>query len=154
MSIESNSSNRYMHVGLNRASINIFAEPRSIGFSEDDPLCKERDGINAITIMALNLALFKAQRSLDRILCDVSQHTKTLGVVERLQRLLLRLKDLHSEQWGSLHSEVVPNVFSLLYCCIMDCYELKSTPSASSPPCYGLVACHLALECVYGAALM
>lgn len=71
MSIEFTSSNPYLHVGFNRGNINIFTEPRPINFSGDAPLREERDGINATTILALNLVLFKAQISLDKIVCDV-----------------------------------------------------------------------------------
>lgn len=65
----------------------------------------------AINVMNLNGPLFRAQTSLDMILCDLSEHMETFGVVERLRSLLLSLKGLPSEQWGSLHSEVVPNIF-------------------------------------------
>ncbi|KAJ5982758.1 hypothetical protein N7451_012858 [Penicillium sp. IBT 35674x] len=36
----------------------------------------------------------------------------------------------------------------------MECYELESTPLAIPSPCDGPIACHLAFQCVYGAALM
>ncbi|KAJ5346916.1 uncharacterized protein N7506_000169 [Penicillium brevicompactum] len=62
----------------------------------------------------------------------VSEHAKIVGVAERLDTLLLDCKDLNSEQWGSLENEAIIAVFSLLYCCIMECYELKPTPLAIS----------------------
>ncbi|KAJ5337538.1 hypothetical protein N7541_009325 [Penicillium brevicompactum] len=62
----------------------------------------------------------------------VSEHAKIVGVAERLDTLLLDCKDLNSEQWGSVENEAIIAVFSLLYCCIMECYELKPTPLAIS----------------------
>jgi hypothetical protein len=64
------------------------------------------------------------------------------------------LEDLNAKQWHSLDSGIIPNVFSLLYCCIMECDGLKPTPLAISSLCDGLVASNLAIHCVHGAALM
>ncbi|CAG7960923.1 hypothetical protein HAV15_005872 [Penicillium sp. str.  len=84
----------------------------------------------------------------------VSEHAKIVGVAERLDTLLLDCKDLNSAQWGSLENEAVIAVFSLLYCCIMECYELKPTPLAISSVCDQFDACNLTLQCVYDAAMM
>ncbi|CAG8132514.1 unnamed protein product [Penicillium nalgiovense] len=83
-----------------------------------------------------------------------SQNTQIVGVAERLDSLLLDIKDLNPEQWGSLENGVISAVFSLLCCCIMECHELKPTPLAISSLCGLLDACNLALQCVYGAAMM
>jgi hypothetical protein len=80
-----------------------------------------------------------------------SEHAQIVGVAERLDTLL-DIKDVNPEQWGSLENEVTTAVFSLLYCCIMECYELKPTPLAISSLCDQLDACNLALQCMYGAA--
>ncbi|OGE47135.1 hypothetical protein PENARI_c060G10339 [Penicillium arizonense] len=83
-----------------------------------------------------------------------SQNTQVVGVAERLGNLLLNLHGLNAKQWGSLDGGVLSNVFSLLYCCIAECYELESTPLAMSSLRDGLAACNLALQCVHGAALI
>lgn len=44
---------------------------------------------------------------------------------ERLDSLLLDIKNLGPEQWGSLGNGIITAVFSLLYYCIMECYELN-----------------------------
>ena len=148
------SNNHYPQVGVNLGDIHTCTEPSSATHSEDTTDSKVRGGIDAATRLALDQALVKAQRYLNMIQHDVSQHTQVVRVVEQLGSLLLNLKSLRPDQWGSLDRGVISNVLSLLYCCIMECYELLSTPLAISSPCDGLVACHLALQCVYGATLM
>lgn len=147
-------NNHYLQVGVNLGNIYTCAEPSSVTHSEDTRVSRVRGGIDAATRLALAQALVKAQRHLDMVQHDVSQHTQVVRVVERLGSLLLNLKSLRPDQWGSLDSGVISNVLSLLYCCIMECYKLESTPLAISSPCDGLIVCHLALQCVYGAALM
>ncbi|OGE46958.1 hypothetical protein PENARI_c083G11636 [Penicillium arizonense] len=83
-----------------------------------------------------------------------SQNTQVVGVAERLGNMLLNLQGLNAMQWGSLDGGVLSYVFSLLYCCIAECYELESTPLAMSSLRDGLTACNLALQCVHGAALI
>ncbi|KAJ5559408.1 hypothetical protein N7513_001807 [Penicillium frequentans] len=148
------SNNHYPQVGVNLGDIHTCTEPSSATHSEDTTDSKVRGGIDAATRLALDQALVKAQRYLNMIQHDVSQHTQVVRVGEQLGSLLLNLKSLRPDQWGSLDRGVISNVLSLLYCCIMECYELLSTPLAISSPCDGLVACHLALQCVYGATLM
>jgi hypothetical protein len=147
-------NNHYLQVGVNLGHINTCAELSSVTHSEDTRVSIVRGGIDAATRLALAQALVKAQRHLDMFQHDLSQHTQLVRVVERLGSLLLDLKSLRPDQWGSFDSGVISNVLSLLYCCIVECYELESTPLAISSPCDGLIACHLALQCVYGAALM
>ncbi|KAJ5938451.1 hypothetical protein N7466_001585 [Penicillium verhagenii] len=154
MSLNFTPNNRYLQVGVNLGNIFTCAEPSSVTHSEDTTVSKVRGGIDAATRLALYQALVKAQRYLNMIQHDVSQHTQVVRVVEQLGSLLLNLKSLQPDQWGSLDRGVISNVLSLLYCCIMECYELLSTPLVISSPCDGLVACHLALQCVYGATLM
>ncbi|CAG7920468.1 unnamed protein product [Penicillium olsonii] len=79
---------------------------------------------------------------------------KFFGVAESLDSLLLDIRHLNPEQWGSLENGVIITVFSLLNCCIMECYELKPTLLAISSLGNQLDACNLALQCVYGAAMM
>ncbi|KAJ5654974.1 hypothetical protein N7490_001977 [Penicillium lividum] len=148
------SNNHYLQVGVNLGNIYTYAEPSSVTHSEDTTVSKVRGGVDAATRLALDQALVKAQRYLNMIQHDASQHTQVVRVVEQLGSLLLNLKSLQPDQWGSLDRGVISNVLSLLYCCNMECYELLSTPLAISSPCDGLIACHLALQCVYGAALM
>ncbi|KAJ6038914.1 hypothetical protein N7499_003199 [Penicillium canescens] len=83
-----------------------------------------------------------------------SQNTQVVGVAERLGNLLLNLQGLNAKQWGSLDGNVLSYVFSLLYCCIAECYELESTPLAMSSLRDGLTACNLALQCVHVAVLI
>jgi hypothetical protein len=154
MSMNFTPNNRYLQVGVNLGNIFTCAEPSSVTHSEDTTVSKVRGGIDAATRLALDQALVKAQRYLNMIQHDVSQHTQVVRVVEQVGSLLLNLKSLQPDQWGSLDRGVISNVLSLLYCCIMECYELLSTPLAISSPCDGLVACHLALQCVYGAGLV
>ncbi|CAG8078713.1 unnamed protein product [Penicillium salamii] len=110
--------------------------------------------IDSATTIALLQVLVKARRFLGVVQHAASQNTQILGVVERLGSLLLDIKELHPEQWGSLENGVITAVFSLLYCCIMECYELRPTPLAISSLGNQLDACNLALQCVYGAAIM
>ncbi|KAJ5414883.1 hypothetical protein N7509_000217 [Penicillium cosmopolitanum] len=154
MSIEFTSNNHYLQVGTNHGNINVFTEPRSAGHSEDTLDSKVGGSIDAATRRALDQALVNIQRYLDIAQRDVSLHSRIIGMMAHIGSLLLNIKELKPEQWGSLGSEVVSNVFSLLYCCTIDCRELFSTPLTSSPSYDGLTACHLALQCVYGAALM
>lgn len=146
--------NNHLHVGVNLGNIYTCAEPISVTHSEDTRVPRVRGSIDAATKLALAQALVKAQRHLNMVQHDVSQHTQVVQVVERLGSLLLNLKSLRPDQWGSLDGGVIYNVLSLLYCCIMECYELGTTPLAISSPCDGLIACHLAFQCVHGAALM
>ena len=113
-----------------------------------------RGGIDAATRLALDQALVTAQRHLNMIQHDVSQHTQVVRVVEQLGSLLLNLKSLQPDQWSSLDRGVISNVLSLLYCCIMECYELKPTPLAISSVCDQFDACNLTLQCVCDAAMM
>lgn len=57
-----------------------------------------------------------------------SQNTQIVGVAERLDSPLLDNKDLNPEQWGSLENGVIFTDFSLLYCCIVENYEIKPIP--------------------------
>ncbi|KAJ5974794.1 hypothetical protein N7481_008501 [Penicillium waksmanii] len=116
-------------------------------------ISKVGGSIDAVTRRALDQALVNVQRYLDIVQRDISLHSRIIGMMAQMGSLLLNIKEFKAEQWGSLGSEVVSNVFSL-YCCTIDCRELSSTPLTNSPSYDGLTACHLALQCVYGAALM
>jgi hypothetical protein len=83
-----------------------------------------------------------------------SQNSQIVGVVERLRSLFLEISELDPSQWGSLENGIRTAVYSLLYCCIIECYEFKPTPLAISSLYDQLDACNLALQCVYGAAIM
>ncbi|KAJ5033162.1 hypothetical protein NUH16_003078 [Penicillium rubens] len=110
--------------------------------------------INSTTTTALLQVLVKARRRLDVVQHAASQNNQILGVAEGLGSLLLDIEELRPEQWGSLENGVITAVFSLLYCCIMECYELRPTPLAISSLGNELDACNLALQCVHGAAMM
>jgi hypothetical protein len=84
--------------------------------------------IDAATRRALDQALVNVQKYLDIVQRDISLHSRIIGMMAQMGSLLLNIKELKPEQWGSLGSEVVSNVFSLLYCCTIDCRELSSTP--------------------------
>jgi hypothetical protein len=134
--------------------------PGLIGFDPGNHKVINRSGvspggkIDSAIKVALLQALVKAQRCLDVFQHVVSQNTQTAGAAERLSSLLLDIKELDPGQWGSLKSGVITTVFSLLYCCIMECYELRPTTLAISSLSNQLDACNLALQCVYGAAIM
>ncbi|CAI7613167.1 unnamed protein product [Penicillium viridicatum] len=154
MSFDFTSNNHYVQVGANHGNIYTTAEPRSVRPSQDTLTSNVGGNIDAATTLALAQALSRAQRCLNMVQDKTSEHTQIVGDAERLERLLLDIKDLSPEQWDSLENGVISTVFSLLYCCIMECYELKLTPLAISSLCDQLDACNLTLECVYGAAMM
>ena len=140
-------------MGVNHGNIYTFTEPRSVSHSQETLVSDSENHINAATATALDHALIKAQRCLDMVQDITSENTQIIGVAKRLDTLLLETKDLNSEQWGVLENEVVTTVLSLLYCCTMECYELRSTPLTISSLCDQLDACNLALQRVYGAAM-
>lgn len=133
MSIEFTSNNHYLQVGTNHGNIHVFTEPRSASHSEDTLDSKVGGSIDAATRRALDKALVNAQKYLDIVQRDISLHSRVIGMMAQMGSLLLNIKELKPEQWGSLGSEVVSNVFSLLYCCTIDCRELSSTPLTNSP---------------------
>lgn len=152
--MEFTSNNHYLQVGTNHGNIHVFTEPRSASHSEHTLHSKVSGSIDAATIRALDQALVNFHRYLGIVQRDISLHSRIMSMMTHIGSLLLSIKELKSEQWGSLGSEIVSNVFSLLYCCTIDCRELSSTPLTNSPFYDGLTACHLALHCVYGAALV
>lgn len=141
-------------MGTNHGNIDVFTEPRSASHSEDILDFKVGDSIDTATRRALDQALVNVQRYLDIVQRDISLYSRIIGMMAQIGSLLLNIKELKPGEWGSLGSEVVSNVFSLLYCCTIDCCELSSTPLTSSPSYDRLTACYLALYCVYGAALI
>ena len=158
MSFNFTSDNHYLQVGINHGNIQAFTEPSSVSHSEDSLNSKVCGSIDTATIraldQALDQALAKSQRYLDIVHQGISQHSEIIGEVIKIRSLLLGIKGLKPEQWGSLGSEVVSNVFSLLHCCTIDCCEIASTPLTNTWSCDGLAACYLTLHCVYSAALM
>lgn len=60
--------------------------------------------IDAAATLALAQAPNRAQRCLDMVQDKTSEHTQIVGVAERLDSILLDIKDLNREQWGSLEN--------------------------------------------------
>ncbi|CAG7980228.1 unnamed protein product [Penicillium salamii] len=145
MSFEFTSNNQYVQVGVNHGNIYTRIDPISFTHSQDTPTPNLGGKIDSATKVALLQGLVKAQRCLDVFQHAVSQNTQTAGAAERLSSLLVDIRELDSGQWGSLRSEVITTVFSLLYCCIMECYELRSTTLAISSLSNQLDACNLAV---------
>lgn len=144
MSFDFTSNNQYFQVGVNHGNIYTRTDPISVTHSQD--------------IMAFKLPLYqalnKAERCLDMVQGAATQDSQIVGAVERLRSLFLEIREVDSGQWGSLENGVRTAVYSLLYCCIAECYELKPTPLAISSLYDQLDACNLALQCLYGAAIM
>lgn len=154
MSFEFTSNNQYVQVGVNHGNIYTPTDPISVTHSKDTPTPNVGGKIDPATKVALLQALVKVRRCLDVVQHAVSQNTQTAGAAGRLSSLLLGIKELDPGQWGSLETGVITTVFSLLYCCIMKCHELRPTTLAISSLGNQLDACNLALQCVYGAAMM
>ncbi|CAG7966417.1 unnamed protein product [Penicillium salamii] len=154
MSFDSTSNNKYVQVGVNHGNIYTRTDPISVTHSQDTPTPNVGDNIDSATKVALLQALVKTQRCLDVAQSAVSQNTQTAGAAERMSSLLLDIKKLDPGQWGSLETGVITSVFSLLYCCIMECYELRPTTLAISSLGNQVDACNLALQCVHGAAIV
>ena len=154
MPIHFTSDDNYLQVGVSHDNIYPCTEQRLVIHPQDNLISNSEKRIDAATATALDHALNKAQRCLDMVQDTASQNTQIVGVAERLANLLLNLQGLNAKQWGSLDGSVLSYVFSLLYCCIAECYELETTPLAMSSLRDGLDTCNLALQCVYGAALM
>jgi hypothetical protein len=138
------SSNQYVQVGVNHGNIYTRTDPIAVTHPQDIVASK----------LPLDHALIKAKRYLDVVQNAAPQNSQILGVVERLHSLVREMTDLGSEQWGSLENGVRTAVYSLLYCCITECYEFKPTPLAISSLYDQLDACNWALRCVHGAAIM
>ena len=154
MSFNFTSNNQFLQVGVNHGNIYTRTDPISVAHSQGTPTPNVGGKIDSTTQVALSQALVKARRCLDMIQHAVSQNTQTAVAAERLSSLLLGIAKLDPEQCGSLEKGAITTVFSLLYCCIMECYELRPTPLAISSLGNQLDACNLALQCVYGAATM
>jgi hypothetical protein len=132
-------------VGVSDGNIYPCTEQRLVIHPQGNLISNSERSIDTATATALDHALNKAQRCLDRVQDIASQNTQIVGVAERLANLPLNLQGLNAKQWGSLDGSVLSYVFSLLYCLIVECYELKSTPVAMSSLRDGLAACNLAL---------
>lgn len=131
------SNNRYIQMGVNHGNIYTCTEPRPVSHPQDTLVSDSEDRINAATPTAIDYALIKAQRCLGRFqdTASASQNSQVVGVAERLDSLLLDIKDLNPNQPESLENGVIATVFSLLYCCVMEDYELKPTTLAISSLC-------------------
>lgn len=154
MSSDFTLNNQYVQVGVNQGNIYTCTDRISVTHSQDTLTSNVGGKINSTTTTALLQVLVKARRCLDVVQHAASQNNQILGVAEGLGSLLLDIEELRPEQWGSLENGVITAVFSLLYCCIMECYELRPTPLAISSLGNELDACNLALQCVHGAAMM
>ncbi|OQE59998.1 hypothetical protein PENNAL_c0318G05113 [Penicillium nalgiovense] len=60
--------------------------------------------IDAAATLALAQALKRAQRCLDMVQDKASELSQIVGVAERQDSILLDIKDLNREQWGSLEN--------------------------------------------------
>lgn len=142
MSFDFTSNNQYFQVGVNHGNIYTRTDPISVTHS-----------LIAGFKLPFYQALNKAERCLDMVQGAASQNSQIVGAVERLRSLLLEIREVDSGQWGSMENGVKTAVYSLLYCCIAECYDFKSTPLAISSLHDQLDACNLALQCVYDATV-
>ncbi|KAF4772570.1 hypothetical protein HAV15_012186 [Penicillium sp. str.  len=101
------SNNRCVQMGVIHRNIYTCTEPRSASHSQDTLVSDSENPIDAAATLALAQAPNRAQRCLDMVQDKTSEHTQIVGVAERLDSILLDIKDLNPEQWGSLENGVI-----------------------------------------------
>ena len=94
-------------MGVIHRNIYTCTEPRSASHSQDTLVSDSENPIDAAATLALAQAPNRAQRCLDMVQDKTSEHTQIVGVAERLDSILLDIKDLNPEQWGSLENGVI-----------------------------------------------
>lgn len=107
MSSDFTLNNQYVQVGVNHGNIYTCTDRISVTHSQDTLTSNVGGKINSATTTALLQALVKARRCLDVVQHAASQNNQILGVAERLGSLLLDIKELRPEQWGSLENGVI-----------------------------------------------
>jgi hypothetical protein len=152
MPIDFTSNNHYLQVRISHG--NIYTEPGLATHSHDTLISNVGGSIDDATQIALDHALSKLQRCINIVQSGAFWNMQIVGVAKRLGNLLLDIKNLNPEQWGSLDNGIISKVLSLLNCCTVECYEFRFSSLSISKLYDGLDVCKLALQCVHRAALM